>query len=74
MRFGTSVCHKNSILKSKIEHSLFFFFEQFESIRTKNISATTPTSATITDSITKTKTAEATPTTPPKKLYKKAIK
>ena len=35
MRFPTSVCLKNSILKSKMEDSPFFFFEQFESIRTK---------------------------------------
>lgn len=35
MRFWTSVCLKNSILKSKMEDSPFFFFEQFESIRTK---------------------------------------
>lgn len=66
MRFGTSVCSKNSILKSKIEHSLFFFFEQFESIRTKNISAQRPISATIITTITTIEIAEVIPTDTPK--------
>lgn len=74
MRFGTSVCHKNSILKSKIEHSLSFFFEQFDTPKIKIFSATIPTSATTTNTTINTITAEAINTTPPQQLHKKMIK
>ena len=73
MRFGTSVCHKNSILKSKIEHSLFFFFEQFDTLKNEIFSATAPTSATMTNTHISTKIAEVMPTYAPKQSSKRLI-
>lgn len=60
MRFVTSVCQKNTIFKSKMEHFPFFFFEQFETLKNKNFSVDTPTSATITNTSTTTIPAETT--------------